>query len=83
MDYDSFLKPHVKISGDRNMKTAVTDLHNIGLYVAKIITHDRTVKKFVLCYGELLSQEEIFAKMEELSGEKIERKYVCLPASCP
>jgi hypothetical protein len=36
------------------------------------------VKKFVLCYGELLSQEEIFAKMEELSEEKIERQYVRL-----
>ena len=46
------------------MKTAVTDLHDNGPYVAKIITDDRTVKKFVLCYGELLSQEEIIAKMK-------------------
>lgn len=60
------------------MKTAITDFRDIGPYVAKIITDDRTVKKFVLCYGELLSQEEIFAKMEELSEEKIERQYVRL-----
>jgi hypothetical protein len=78
VDYASFLKPNVKISGDRNMKTAITDFRDIGPYVAKIITDDRTVKKFVLCYGELLSQEEIFAKMEELSEEKIERQYVRL-----
>ena len=66
----------MKISGDRNMKTAVTDLRDIGPSVAKIMTDDPTVNKFVLCYGELLSQEEIFAKMEEFSGEKIERQYV-------
>jgi hypothetical protein len=70
------MKPNVKISGDRNMKTAVTDLRDIGPYVARIITDDRTVNKFVFCYGELLSQEEIFAKMEKLSGENIERQYV-------
>ena len=73
MDYASFLKSNVKILGDKNMKTAVTDLRDIGPYVAKIITDDRTVNKFVLCYGELLSQEEIIAKMKELSEEKIER----------
>ena len=65
------------------MKTALTDLRDIGPYVAKIIMDARTENKYVFCYGELLSQEELFAKMEELSGEKIERKYVCLPASCP
>jgi hypothetical protein len=76
VDYASFLKPNVKVLGDRNMKTAVTDLRDSGPYVAKIITDDRTVNKFVLCYRELLSQEEIIAKMKELSGEKIERQYV-------
>jgi hypothetical protein len=76
VNYASFLKPNVKISGDRNMKAAVTDLCDIRPYVAKIITDDRFVNKFVLCYGELLSQEEIFAKMEELSGGKNERQYV-------
>lgn len=66
------------ILGDGNIKTTLTDLRDIGPYVAKIITDDRTVNKYVFCYGELLSQEEIFAKMEELSGEKIERQYVRL-----
>lgn len=60
------------------MTTALTDLRDIGSYVAKIIIDDRTVNQYVFCYGELLSQEEVFAKMEKLSGEKIERKYVCL-----
>jgi hypothetical protein len=60
------------------MTTALTDLRDIGPYVAKIITDSRTMNKYVFCYGELLSQEALFAKMEELSGEKIERKYVYL-----
>ena len=63
------------------MKFAATDLRDVGPYVAKIITDDRTINKYVNSYGELLSQEEIFARMEEASGEKIERKYVC-PLSC-
>jgi hypothetical protein len=63
------------------MKTALTDLRDIGPYVAKIIMDVRTVNKYVFCYGELLSQEELFAKMEELSGENIERKYVCVSVS--
>ena len=42
----------------------------------KIITDDRAVNKYILCYGQLLSQKEMFAKLEELSGEKIESQYV-------
>jgi len=68
--------PNVIIYGDGNIKAAVTDLRDIGRYVAKIITDDRTLNKYLFCYGDLLSQEEIFAKMEELSEEVIKRQYV-------
>jgi hypothetical protein len=78
VDYASLIIPNVTIFGDANMKTAVTDLRDIGPYVAKIVTDDRTANKYVFCYGEQLSQEEAFSKLEELSGEKIERQYVCL-----
>ncbi|KAF8861317.1 isoflavone reductase family protein [Acephala macrosclerotiorum] len=37
------------------------------------------LRDFVFCYGELLSQEECFVKVEELAGEKIER--VSVPPS--
>jgi hypothetical protein len=79
VDYASLLFPNTTIFGDPNMKTAFTDLHDIGPYVAKIVVDDRTINKYVFCYGELLSQEDVFVKMEELSGEKIERKYVRFP----
>jgi hypothetical protein len=76
VDYASLLIPNTTILGDPDMKTALTDLRDVGPYVARIITDDRTVNKYVFCYGELLSQEERFVKMEELSEEKIERKHV-------
>ncbi|KAE9368833.1 NAD(P)-binding protein [Stipitochalara longipes BDJ] len=76
VDYASLLIPNTTILGEGNMKTALTDLRDIGPYVAKIITDARTVNKYIFCYGELLSQEELFAKMEELSDENIERKYI-------
>ena len=78
VDYASVVAPNIKIFGDGDMKTALTHLCDVGQYVAKIITDDRTVNKYVFCYGELLSQEEIFVVMEQLSGEVIERQYVCL-----
>lgn len=71
--------PNVTIVGNADMKTALTDLRDVGPYVAKIITDDRTANKYVFCYGELLSQEEVFAKLEEISREKIERQYVSVP----
>lgn len=70
------------ISGDKNIKTALTDLRDIGPYVTKCITDTRTLNKYVFCYGELLSQDELFDKMEELSGEIIEREYVRLLPDC-
>jgi uncharacterized protein YbjT (DUF2867 family) len=78
VDYASLLIPNVTILGDGNMKTALTDLRDIGPYVARIIIDDRTVNKYVFCYGQLLSQKDVFARLEELSGEKIERQYVRL-----
>ena len=78
MNYASLLIPNTTILGDGNMKTALIGRCDVGLYVAKIVTGERTVNKFVFCYGEPISQEELFAKMEELSGEKIEKNtYAC------
>ena len=83
VDYASLVVPNVTISGDGNLKTALTDLRDIGPYVATIITDSRTVNKYVFCYGDLLSQEEIFAMLESLSGEPIERQYVRLVSHFP
>lgn len=67
------------IIGDGNTPSALTDLRDIGHYVARIIADPRTLNKMVFTYNELLTQDQIYRLMEHLSGEKIERTYVCFP----
>ncbi|KAJ6552935.1 isoflavone reductase family protein [Mycena capillaripes] len=76
IDYAAVLKPKVTIHGDGTTPTMITDLRDIGRFVALIIKDARTLNKSVFTYGEVLSENEIFALTEEVCGEKIERKYV-------
>lgn len=64
------------IAGDGNVLFALTDVRDIGSYVARIITDSRTLNRMVLAYNEVLSQNQIYDLLERLSGEKLERKYV-------
>ena len=70
------IKPSVTITGDGTAPNLLTDLRDVGRFVARIIKDDRTLNKFVFTYSDALSQNEIFAMIEEMSGEKIEREYV-------
>lgn len=54
----------------------ITDLKDIGHFVARIIADERTLNKYVFTWGDVLTEKEIYAIMEEVSGEKLERKYV-------
>ncbi|KAJ6605406.1 hypothetical protein DFH09DRAFT_1422533 [Mycena vulgaris] len=54
----------------------ITDLRDIGPFVVRIIKDPRTLNKSVFTYSDLISENEIFALMEEMSGEVIKRKYV-------
>lgn len=65
-----------EIVGDGNTPTAITDLRDIGRYVAKIIVDDRTLNKMVFAYDTVVSQNEIYDLMEKISGEKVVRNYV-------
>ncbi|KAJ6575850.1 hypothetical protein B0H10DRAFT_2236693 [Mycena sp. CBHHK59/15] len=76
VDYASFAKSKVEIHGDGTMPTMLTDLRDIGRFVARIIKDGRTLNTSVVTYSDVLSEHEIFALMEEMSGEVIERKYV-------
>lgn len=58
------------------MPSALTDVQDIGRYVAKIIADPRTLNKMVFAHSEVWTQQQIFDKVEELSGEKLERNYV-------
>lgn len=56
----------------------MTDLADVGRYVAKIVADPRTLNKMVFAYSELLTQKQVWDTVEKVSGEKVERKYVSL-----
>ncbi|KAI9655128.1 MAG: hypothetical protein M1821_005611 [Bathelium mastoideum] len=76
VDYASVQKPNVTIFGDGKVKSILTDLRDLGRYCARIVRDERTLNKFVYTWSDVLSLEETFKLMEDLSGEKIERQYV-------
>lgn len=65
-----------EIVGKGNVPSALTDLRDIGRYVAKIIINNRTLNRMVLAYNTVMTQNQIYDLIEEMSGEKLERKYV-------
>jgi uncharacterized protein YbjT (DUF2867 family) len=73
---DKILLPITSIYGTGEVKNGITDERDIGRYVARIIHDERTLNKYVFFFGAVVSQHETIELLEELSGEKIERKYV-------
>lgn len=67
--------PNETIPGDGNIPTALTDLRDVGKYVARVIKDDRTLNKTVFVYNELWTQNKIHDLLEKLSGEEIPRKH--------
>ncbi|KAF7373835.1 Glycoside hydrolase [Mycena sanguinolenta] len=76
VDYAAAIKPKTEIHAGGTAPTMLTDLRDIGRFVALIIKDPRTLNKYVAAYGHVSSENEIFALMEEMSGEKIERKHL-------
>lgn len=68
--------PMANVYGDGNFPSALTDLRDVGKYVARIIADPRTLNKSVFVYNEVLTQEQIFTLLEKASGEKIPREYL-------
>ncbi|KAL7763912.1 hypothetical protein ACKLNR_007270 [Fusarium oxysporum f. sp. zingiberi] len=64
------------IAGDGNVPFALTDVRDIGRYVAQIITDSRTLNRMVFAYNEIWTQNQIYDLLEKLSGERLDRKYV-------
>ncbi|GES64186.1 NAD(P)-binding protein [Aspergillus terreus] len=65
-----------EIVGDGNTPIALTDLRDIGRYVARIIIDDRTLNKMVFAYNTVVTQNQIYDLLEEISEEKIPRNYI-------
>lgn len=64
------------IFGTGNVKSATTDYRDIGKYVARIISDDRTLNKYVFCWGDEYTQNEIFTLAEHVVGRPIHTKTV-------
>ena len=58
--------------------SALTDLRDIGRYVARLIKDDRAMNKQVLVYNEMWTPNQVYDLLEKLSGEKLPRKYESL-----
>ncbi|KLO11907.1 NAD(P)-binding protein [Schizopora paradoxa] len=58
---DSFIpsKSH-RITGTGNVKNALTHIPDIGKFVAEIIDDERTLNKYVFCWGDEKTQNEIW-----------------------
>jgi hypothetical protein len=65
-----------EIIGGGDIPSALTDMRDIGCYVAKIIIDERTLNKMVFAYNTVITQNQIYNLMEEISGEELERNYV-------
>ena len=63
--------------GTGDVKTGITDLRDVGRYVALIVNDERTLNRLVFSFSEILNQKEVFRMLEEMSGEKIVRSVVC------
>lgn len=64
------------IVGDGNVLSALTDLRDVGKYVARIIADPRTLSRSVFAYSELWTQNQIYDLLERLSQENIKRNHV-------
>lgn len=64
------LAPANTIFGDENVPSALTDLRDIGLYTAKIISDPRTLNRRVFAFTEMRTQNQLFDLVERLSAEK-------------
>lgn len=73
--FDSaILLPHNEIHGDGNTPNMLSDLRDIGRWTARIIEDERTLNKYVYAYSDVLSENQVVAAVEEISGEKVETK---------
>ena len=64
------------IIGDGDAPTLLTHRRDVGRFTARIIKDERTLNKFVYTCGDLLSQNDIFALVEDVTGERVERNHV-------
>lgn len=79
LDYSLlFVEPHAEVFGDGTALNLLTDLRDIGKFVASIVQDPRTLNKKVFTWSDELSQNDTFAIVERLTNEQVVRKHVSL-----
>ncbi|OJD30594.1 isoflavone reductase family protein [Diplodia corticola] len=74
-DY-AVLMPQNTVHGDGEQPTIISDLRDLGRWTARIIEDERTLNKYVFTCSDVLSENQISTIVEEMAGEKPERKQV-------
>jgi len=75
IDYAIGVPSANRIPGDGEQVSGLTDLRDIGRYVARIIQDERTLNKYVFVYNELWAPNSVYSALERISGEEIPREY--------
>jgi hypothetical protein len=78
LDHATFPQMKVPIHDDGEAQNLLTDVRDVGKFVARIIDDERTLNKSVFCYGDICTENQIYEMLEEASGEKIPREIVSL-----
>jgi hypothetical protein len=78
---DKYLFPgtNSKMRGDGTVLNLITDLRDVGHFVARIVADERTLNQYVFAWGEEMTEKEIYSVMEQVSGEKLPVKFVRVP----
>ncbi|KAG5801591.1 hypothetical protein H9Q74_011021 [Fusarium xylarioides] len=69
---ESLVSPNNNIIAGGDIPSALTDVRDIGKYVAAIVSDPRTINKRVLAYTETKTQNEVHKLVEKVLGEKPE-----------
>ncbi|KAL1638115.1 hypothetical protein SLS58_008952 [Diplodia intermedia] len=74
-DY-ALIMPQSTIHGDGEQPNIIGDLRDLGRWTARIVDDERTLNKYVFTCSDVLSENQIFSIVEEVTGEKPERKQI-------
>ncbi|KAL5495816.1 hypothetical protein ACEPAI_1280 [Sanghuangporus weigelae] len=70
--YPRLIRTYGSRFGTGDVKCAVTDSRDIGKFVARIIVDERTLNRYVFCWVQEVTQNELFAIAERVFGHKID-----------
>ena len=57
--------------GSGDVKSAVIDYRDLGLFVPRILVDERTLNRYIFIWAEEISQNELFAIVERITGKPI------------